>query len=226
MDTQCANQDSSNRWCQLVAERATRLGEGAQGAVAELSPQSATDTASLLTQLGVPNATPGKSIYRHGAVETWSGLASAAEWGWYDMSVPPEFNAALFAGGIDSWQPFAGDNAARVDGVWQMPDTGADLARAGYWAVPTTSVAPGAAWLLSFAYRTSGAEPSASVWIGSNRMSFHPRCTCPERMANGAAKQFLSPITAQPLTTYARCSATGASRPYGLMNFNCNRSQM
>ncbi|MBK8047806.1 MAG: hypothetical protein IPK16_12150 [Anaerolineales bacterium] len=169
LDAQCSTQSAGDQWCQLAAERTARIRAGE--ASAQESPPS---LEPLLAKLGIQDAVVGSSTFKHGAIETWSKPEVDAEWKWSNMVNAPNFNAALFLGGVDPWQPFAGENAVRVDGLWQTPDTGANPARAGFWSVPTQTLPAGSAWLLSFAYRTSGDEPSSSVWLSGQPSAIPP----------------------------------------------------
>ncbi len=172
LDSQCKAQPIDGQWCELATERIRRDNGGSVD-------NHALDTAALLAQLDITQAIPGKSTLRHGGIETWSSLSVAREWGWYEMTSPPGFDRALFVGGVDNWEPFAGDNAMRIDGLWQTPGSGADIARAGYWIQPEQTLEPGSAWLLSFAYRTRGDQSSAAVWLGDQSQALPPEFFLP-----------------------------------------------
>ncbi|MBK8047807.1 MAG: hypothetical protein IPK16_12155 [Anaerolineales bacterium] len=227
LDAQCADQSAGDQWCRLAAERSERLRASESltqvGATAPATPPS---LAPLLTELGISDAGVGPSTFKHGAIETWSDPAVAAEWKWSSMVNAPNFNEALATGGIDSWQPFAGEHALRIDGLWQAPDTGPNPARSGYWSVPTQTLPAGSAWLLSFAYRTSGDEPSATVWLGANPASTRRSLRCRAPTAHGGKRGSCWSTRVQPTLGCGHFCAIGESRQSGLMRSSSSLCQV
>ncbi len=107
----------------------------------------------------------GTDQMKFGGFEQWADPAFHYEWVWSDMSGSPDFDAALFLGGMDDFLATEGNYSVRIDGLWQRPESGPDPSRAGYWTAKDLELLPGETWALTFSYRTSGSEDKASIWL-------------------------------------------------------------
>ena len=126
----------------------------------------ADDRATVAEVLGVPAAAVvlGENRVPNGGFEAWEGEAPAG-WVWSDMSNRPPWSPALFLGGTETLEPFAGTQAARIDGLWAAPEVGREEARAGFWLAQPIPLSPGI-YVLSFMYRARLAPGArVGVWV-------------------------------------------------------------
>lgn len=111
----------------------------------------------------------GALMNRYGSFEPWTPSQAQNFWTWLPQMTTPTFDRAFFVGDIDTLDPEAGDIAVRVDGLWDLPKTGRNRSRAGFWS-SRVIIPKGSLTLITFSYRTSISAGSTPVglWLTSD----------------------------------------------------------
>lgn len=157
------------RWvevCEALQRQGTVMETCAGSAVGRRDLEARTNDQALVARLfGVPleRLALGPNLLENGNFEEW-GNEGPLGWAWSNMSGQPPWNPGLFLGGMERVDVYAGQRAARVDGLWVAEEPGREGARAGYWATKIP-LSPGL-YLLSLAYRTELASTGrVGVWV-------------------------------------------------------------